>query len=99
VSQSLHFGGLIEVVELEDREVGFGKDEAAATRAGLSEVPALEVLQKCFTFSFGRFGSSLTFFLNFAARETTFGSKLVDIVRGLQQRGAAGGRDKCADRV
>tara|TARA_Y100000741_G_scaffold351534_1_gene322689 strand:+ start:581 stop:868 length:288 start_codon:yes stop_codon:yes gene_type:complete len=95
----MHFGGLIEVVELEDREVGFGKDEAAATRAGLSEVPALEVLQKCFTFSCGRFGSSLTFFTTFAARETLFASILVDIVRGLQQRSASGGRDKCADRV
>jgi len=92
----MDFGGLIEVVELEDREVGFGKDEAAATRAGRSEVPALEVLQKCFTFSCGRFGSSLTFYFLFATRETLFGSKLVDIVRGLQQRG---GRDKCVDRV
>ena len=87
------------MVELEDREVGFGKDEAAATRAGLSDVTALEVLYKCFTFSFVRFGSFMTFFANFAARETFFGSKLVDIVCGLQQRGAAGGRDKCVDRV
>ena len=66
----MHFGGLIEVVELEDREVGFGKDEAAATRARRCEVPALEVLQKCFTNSLGRLGSSLTFFKTFAAKET-----------------------------